>query len=246
LLLYALDAGLNFDPTDLTEALTPQAFHAAVAARAYVRALLIALRLGDPVLLKHGLMSVPPQQVSTAAGQLPPVFLQAMLSCVAECLDESPHMEYLLSWVKALLVAHGPALAAAAGGGTALRAALAGGGETGAAAGAAAGRAGAAGGGANLAATLRALRQVVTRLHKDLSSAAEGNVYLLDYIVAAGQLQQQRRKDGEQQQQKQQQQDEEGDGAAAMQVDAAAAVRGEVVAAKKAGKKQKKQKKQAA
>ena len=27
LLLYALDAGLTFDPTDLTEALTPAAFH---------------------------------------------------------------------------------------------------------------------------------------------------------------------------------------------------------------------------
>uniref|UniRef100_A0A383VAW3 Small-subunit processome Utp12 domain-containing protein n=1 Tax=Tetradesmus obliquus TaxID=3088 RepID=A0A383VAW3_TETOB len=242
LLLYALDAGLNFDPTDLTEALTPQAFHAALAGRAYVRALLIALRLGDPVLLKHGLMSVPPQQVTTAAAQLPALFLQAVLSCVAECLDESPHMEYLLSWVKALLIAHGPALAAAAGGGTALRAALAGGGDAGAAAGAAAGRAGAAGGGANLAATLRALRQVVTRLHKDLSSTAEGNVYLLDYIVSAGQLQQQQRRQAAEQQQ---QQDEDG-GAAAMLVDAAAAVSGQAktAAAKKAGKKQRKQQKQ--
>ncbi|WIA36397.1 hypothetical protein OEZ86_007709 [Tetradesmus obliquus] len=242
LLLYALDAGLNFDPTDLTEALTPQAFHAALAGRAYVRALLIALRLGDPVLLKHGLMSVPPQQVTTAAAQLPALFLQAVLSCVAECLDESPHMEYLLSWVKALLIAHGPALAAAAGGGTALRAALAGGGDAGAAAGAAAGRAGAAGGGANLAATLRALRQVVTRLHKDLSSTAEGNVYLLDYIVSAGQLQQQQRRQAAEQQQ---QQDEDG-GAAAMLVDAAAAVGGpaKTAAAKKAGKKQRKQQKQ--
>jgi periodic tryptophan protein 2 len=242
LLLYALDAGLNFDPTDLTEALTPQAFHAALAGRAYVRALLIALRLGDPVLLKHGLMSVPPQQVTTAAAQLPPLFLQALLSCVAECLDDTPHMEYLLSWVKALLVAHGPALAAAAGGGTALRAALAGGGDVGAAAGAAAGRAGAAGGSSNLAAALRALRQVVTRLHKDLSSTAEGNVYLLDYIVSAGQLQQQRRH-AEEQQQKQ----EENGGAEDMQVDAAAAVAGgleEAVAAKTAGKKQKKPKKQ--
>eukprot|EP00775_Hariotina_reticulata_P006700 gene6700-6923_t len=60
LVIYALDMGLVFDPTDLTESLTPAAFHQAVAGRAYVRALLIALRLGDAMLLKHGLLTVPP------------------------------------------------------------------------------------------------------------------------------------------------------------------------------------------
>ena len=68
LLLYSLDDGLVFDPTDLTEELTPAACHQALAARAYVRALLIALRLGDVELLKHCVLTTPAAQVGTSAG----------------------------------------------------------------------------------------------------------------------------------------------------------------------------------
>lgn len=190
--MYALDSGLTFDPTDLTEALTPAAFHQALAGRAFVRALLIALRLNDTTLLKHGLMSVPPGQLNTVAAQLPAMFMQQILTSLVECLEESPHMEFLLSWLKALLVAHGPTLAAAANGGTVLKAAVVAGGVGAAAAASAAG-------GGGVTAALRALQQVVTRLQKDLSSTAEGNVYLLDYIISAGKLhEQQQQHEGEQ------------------------------------------------
>jgi periodic tryptophan protein 2 len=175
----------------------------ALAASAYVRALLIALRLGDTQLLRHGLMSVPLGQVVPTAKQLPALFLQQLLSALVGLLEESPHMEFLLGWVKALLVAHGPVLAAAAGGATALRAAVVGGGSD------AAGAAAAAAGG-GVGSNLRALQQVVGRMHQDLSSTAEGNVYLLDYLVETGKLQQQQQQQlGEGQQQQQQQQHDE-------------------------------------
>jgi periodic tryptophan protein 2 len=174
----------------------------ALAASAYVRALLIALRLGDPQLLQHSIMSVPLAQVTPTAKQLPALFLQQLLSSTVQLLEDSPHMEFLLCWVKALLVAHGPALAAAAGGATALRAAVVGGGSSGASAAAAA-----AGGG--VVSTLRALQQVVGKLHQDLSSTAEGNVYLLNYLVEAGKLQQQQQSK-EQQQGEEQQEEEQG------------------------------------
>jgi hypothetical protein len=48
----------------------------ALAANAYVRALLIALRLGDTSLLQHAILSTPPSQVVPTAKQLPPMFLQ--------------------------------------------------------------------------------------------------------------------------------------------------------------------------
>ncbi len=67
-LLYGLDNGAAFDPTDLSESLTPAAFRAALAGGAYVRALLIALRLADEGLLRHGLLSVPPAQVRAGVG----------------------------------------------------------------------------------------------------------------------------------------------------------------------------------
>lgn len=178
----------------------------ALAVSSYLRALLIALRLGDMKLLQHGIMSVPLGQVVPTAKQLPALFLQQLLSTIVQLLDSSPHMEFLLSWVKALLVAHGPVLAAAAGGATALRAAVAGGGSSGAGAAAAA-----AGGG--VVSTLRALQQVIGRLHQDLSSTAEGNVYLLNYLVEAGKLQQQQQ--STQQQQEDDQHEEERPAAAA-------------------------------
>jgi hypothetical protein len=185
----------------------------ALAASAYVRALLVALRLGDLKLLQHGIMSVPLSQVTATAKQLPALFLQQLLSTIVELLDSSPHMEFLLCWVKALLVAHGPVLAAAAGGATALRAAVAGGGSSGAGAAAAA-----AGGG--VVSALRALQQAIGRLHQDLSSTAEGNVYLLDYLIEAGKLQQQQSKQQQEEDEEQQGGDQQ---AAAKEVDQQAA-----------------------
>eukprot|EP00967_Tisochrysis_lutea_P079469 scaffold108795_cov23-Tisochrysis_lutea.AAC.1 len=51
-----------FDPTDLTEDLTPAACRKALAAGAYVRAALIALRLGDQQLLAQCIFTTPQSQ----------------------------------------------------------------------------------------------------------------------------------------------------------------------------------------
>lgn len=197
LLLYALDSGAAFDPTDLNEALTPAAFHAAVAAGAHGRALLVALRLGDARLLRHGLLSVPPERLGPVARGLPPLFLTPLLAALSDALADSPHAEFLLRWTAALLTAHGPTIEAAAGGGIALRAVLAGGGPGSAAAAAAAASgdasaaaAGAGGGAGALLAALRSLQQAVTRLHRDVAATAEANVYALEYLLASARLQQ--------------------------------------------------------
>ena len=63
LLLYGLDQGLVFDPTDLAEDITPGAARKALASGAFLKALLIALRLKEPDVLRHVIMSVPPAQV---------------------------------------------------------------------------------------------------------------------------------------------------------------------------------------
>lgn len=68
-LLYSLDEGLVFDPTDLGAEVTPAAVHAAAARGAWLRAFLLALRLSQPQLLHHVLLSTPPQQVLLATSQ---------------------------------------------------------------------------------------------------------------------------------------------------------------------------------
>lgn len=173
LMVYSLDEGLVFDPTDLTEDLTPAACQAALDGQAFVRAALIALRLGDPQLLRHCLLSTPPQQVATAAGALPPAFVPQVLTQLAEALSSSPHLEFLLTWVRAVCAAHGEALRAAASGAVA-RGAAAGGG------------AGSAVPSSAVMPALRALQKCLTRLHADLAHTCEGNAYTLDYLVAAG------------------------------------------------------------
>lgn len=63
---------------------SPSASLQALAANAYVRALLIALRLGDTSLLQHAILSTPPGQVVPTAKQLPPMFLQVRAFCGAD------------------------------------------------------------------------------------------------------------------------------------------------------------------
>lgn len=61
--LWSLDEAAVFDPTDLGAEVTPAAVHAALAAGAPLRAFLLALRLNQPDLLRHVILSTPPQQV---------------------------------------------------------------------------------------------------------------------------------------------------------------------------------------
>lgn len=62
-LLYSLDEGLVFDPTDLGVEVTPAAVHSAAARGAWLQAFLLALRLNQPPLLRHVILSTPPKQV---------------------------------------------------------------------------------------------------------------------------------------------------------------------------------------
>jgi len=167
LVLYSLGDDLLFDPTDLTEDLTPAACRKALAAGAYVRAALIALRLGDQQLLAQCIFTTPQSQVSTVAAALPVAFIPQLITALSDHLQQSAHLEFVLRWCHAVCVAHGPTLEAAAGG---------------------VGRAAAAAAAALPA--LRSLQKALTRAHEDLAAAAEANVYTLEYLFMAGQAEQ--------------------------------------------------------
>ncbi|KAK9830156.1 hypothetical protein WJX72_010038 [[Myrmecia] bisecta] len=155
LLLYSLDDGLVFDPTDLGEDATPAAAYAASSRGGHLRALLIALRLKDPDVMRHVILSVPPAQVIAVAGGLPTASVAPVLTALAEYLSDSPHMEFILEWVRAICVRHGATLQSHAGSSKTLPA-------------------------------IRSLQRVLVRLHQDLATACESNLYTLNYLVAAG------------------------------------------------------------
>lgn len=114
-LLYSLDEGMVFDPTDLAEDVTPAAVLRALGSGAYLRALLVALRLRDPELIRHVLFATPPESVELVVATLPAVMAPGLLGTLAEALPTTPHVEHVLSWVKSLCSRHGMAMQNRAG-----------------------------------------------------------------------------------------------------------------------------------
>jgi periodic tryptophan protein 2 len=110
LLVYSLDSVLQFDPFDLDIDITPASTLEAVKEQDYLRALVMAFRLNERPLIRRVYEAVPVGDVSLVVKQLPTVYLARLLRFVAQATDESPHLEFNLRWIEALLSAHGPYL----------------------------------------------------------------------------------------------------------------------------------------
>ena len=116
LLVYSLDNALQFDPFDLDLDITPASTIAAVQSKDYLRALVMAFRLNERPLIRRVYENIPIADVSLVVKNLPTVYLARLLRFVAQATDESPHLEFNLRWIEALLSAHGPYLKDNAGG----------------------------------------------------------------------------------------------------------------------------------
>ncbi|CAG9460299.1 unnamed protein product [Pedinophyceae sp. YPF-701] len=107
IMVYSLDTFTNFDPTDLEVDVTPAAVRAALTQGAWARALLVALRLNDPGLVELALVSTPARNVTGVVAAIPVQAALKVLSAAAELALSSAHLEFLLRWLRALLVQHG-------------------------------------------------------------------------------------------------------------------------------------------
>lgn len=107
LLIYSIDDTMTFDPFDLDIDLTPQSLLSVLSKREYLKALVMAYRLNEKPLIHKVYESVPREDIRLIARQLPVVYLAQMLRLVAEHLDKSPHLEFDLLWMNALLHVHG-------------------------------------------------------------------------------------------------------------------------------------------
>ncbi len=109
LLIYSLDTQLaDFDPFELDIDVTPQNTRAVLAEKEYLKALVMAFRLSDDkALIKECYEAVPYQIVPLLVRDLPRVYLGRMLRLLGEQMDESPHLEFHLRWLKEVLRVHG-------------------------------------------------------------------------------------------------------------------------------------------
>lgn len=110
LLVYSLDNALQFDPFDLDINITPASTLQAIKDKDFLLALVMAFRLNERLLIRRVYEAIPITNVMLLVKQLPLVYLARLLRFVTQATDESPHLEFNLRWIEALLQAHGPYL----------------------------------------------------------------------------------------------------------------------------------------
>jgi periodic tryptophan protein 2 len=113
LLIYSLDNQLQFDPFDLNMEITPASTLAVLQQdKDYLKALVMAFRLNEAGLIKRVFQAIPYTDIPLVVEQFPTVYVPRLLRFVATQTEESPHIEFCLLWIKALVDKHGPWLTA--------------------------------------------------------------------------------------------------------------------------------------
>ncbi|KAE8150192.1 WD40-repeat-containing domain protein, partial [Aspergillus avenaceus] len=120
LLIYSLDTEFVFDPFDLDISITPssimETLEGAKTAYAtgvtdsddnFLKALVMAFRLNESKLIRAVHEAIPPREISHVVRAVPTVYLPRLLRYVAHAADETPHLEFNLLWIEALLSHHG-------------------------------------------------------------------------------------------------------------------------------------------
>lgn len=113
ILLYSLDSTALFDPTDLAEDISRPSVFRLLGRGDALKAILVAARLNDDSLLLHVLLSVADGTERALAAALPATAALRALAALAPALATTPHLQFVLRWVRSLLEAHGSAIAAA-------------------------------------------------------------------------------------------------------------------------------------
>ena len=107
LLIYSLDNAMQFDPFDLDINITPASTLQAIMQKDFLLALIMAFRLNELLLIRRVYEAIPVADVTLLVRKLPIVYLARLLRFVVKATDESPHLEFNLRWIEALLRVHG-------------------------------------------------------------------------------------------------------------------------------------------
>jgi periodic tryptophan protein 2 len=108
LLIYSLDTMPLFDPVDLDLAVTPAStLYVLQKEKDYLKALVMAFRLNEAPLIRQVYEAIPYNNISLVVDELPVVYVPRLLRFVGMQTEESPHLEFSLLWVQAILISHG-------------------------------------------------------------------------------------------------------------------------------------------
>ncbi|CZT02120.1 probable periodic tryptophan protein PWP2 [Rhynchosporium graminicola] len=108
LLIYSLDTTPLFDPIDLDLEVTPAStLNVLETEKDYLKALVMAFRLNEASLLRRVFERIPYTDIPLVTKSLPVVYLQRLLRLVAKETEESPHIQFCLLWMVAIVDSHG-------------------------------------------------------------------------------------------------------------------------------------------
>jgi periodic tryptophan protein 2 len=108
LLIYNLDTIPIFDPFDLDITVTPAStLHVLHKEMDYLKALVMAFRLNDTRLMRLVFEGTPYTNIPLVVQGLPITYVPKLLQFVASQTEESPHLEFSLLWIRAILDSHG-------------------------------------------------------------------------------------------------------------------------------------------
>ncbi|KAL9105506.1 MAG: hypothetical protein Q9227_009336 [Pyrenula ochraceoflavens] len=110
LLVYSLDTDHlpAFDPFDLDIDITPQSIQDTVEKdRDFLKALVMAFRLNSQPLIKYVYESIPYTDIELIVREVPLVYLVRLLGFLGRNLEESPHLEFNMRWLVAVVGTHG-------------------------------------------------------------------------------------------------------------------------------------------
>lgn len=108
LLVYSQDDSLLFDPLDLDIDVTLQTTVETLKEGKYLTALIMSFRLNERPLIQRVYENIPYQEIDLIANDFPRVYLERFFKFLAAIIEDSPHMEFNLRWIKALISSHGP------------------------------------------------------------------------------------------------------------------------------------------
>ncbi|SCU87928.1 LAMI_0D08064g1_1 [Lachancea mirantina] len=107
ILIYSIDDSLVFDPFDLDTDVTPQGVSEMLGEKDYMSAVVMAFRLNESYLIQKVYEAVPVSEINIVSQSLPVVYVSRMLKFIGDFAVDSPHLEFNLLWIKALLSSHG-------------------------------------------------------------------------------------------------------------------------------------------
>lgn len=108
LLVYSQDDSLLFDPLDLDIDVTLQTTVETLKEGKYLTALIMSFRLNERPLIQRVYESIPYEEIDLIANDFPKVYLQRFFKFLSSIIEDSPHIEFNLRWIKAVVSSHGP------------------------------------------------------------------------------------------------------------------------------------------